>query len=80
MSAAASIMFGGEDQPGMVDLKVRGAIHDRGAGALKGAIGSIDTTIKDLELGPDDDVVRPPALRRASRSSKSRSTASGRPR
>ncbi|HSD88660.1 MAG TPA: hypothetical protein VLB44_14125 [Kofleriaceae bacterium] len=46
------IMFGGEDQPGMVDLKVSGAIHDRGAGGLKGAIGSIDTTIKDLELGP----------------------------
>ena len=47
-----TIMFGGEDQPGMVDLKVSGAIRDRGAGALKGAIGSVDTTIKDLEMGP----------------------------
>lgn len=47
-----TIMFGGEDQPGMVDMKVTGAIHDRGPGALKGAIGSIDTTIKDLDLGP----------------------------
>lgn len=47
-----TIMFGGEDQPGMVDMKVTGAIRDRGPGALKGAIGSIDTTIKDLELGP----------------------------
>ncbi|HEY5947319.1 MAG TPA: hypothetical protein VIV40_17565 [Kofleriaceae bacterium] len=46
-----TIMFGGEDQPGMVDLKVSGAIRDRGAGALKGAIGSVDTTIKDLKLG-----------------------------
>ncbi|HEU4731434.1 MAG TPA: hypothetical protein VFT22_26250 [Kofleriaceae bacterium] len=46
------IMFGGEDQPGMVDLKVTGSIHDRGPGDLKGAIGSIDTTIKDVQLGP----------------------------
>ena len=49
---AGTIMFGGEDQPGMVDLKVSGAIHDRSAGALKGAIGSVDTTIKDLKIGP----------------------------
>jgi len=46
-----TIMFGGEDQPGMVDLKVSGAIRDHGAGALKGAIGSVDTTIKDLKIG-----------------------------
>lgn len=46
------IMFGGEDQPGMVDLKVAGAIHDRGPGQIDGAIGSIDTTIKDVQLGP----------------------------
>ncbi len=49
---AGTIMFGGEDQPGMVDLKVSGAIRDRGAGALKGAIGSVDTTVKDLRMGP----------------------------
>jgi hypothetical protein len=46
------IMFGGEDQPGMVDLKVTGSLHDRGPGQLAGAIGSIDTTIKDVHLGP----------------------------
>lgn len=46
------IMFGGDDQPGMVDLKVAGGINDRGPGKLTGAIGSIDTTIKDLRLGP----------------------------
>jgi hypothetical protein len=46
------IMFGGDDQPGMVDLKTTGAINDKGPGALKGAIGSIDTTIKDLRAGP----------------------------
>jgi hypothetical protein len=46
-----SIMFGGEDQPGMVDLKVTGAIKDRGPGKIAGAVGSVDTTIKDLKLG-----------------------------
>jgi hypothetical protein len=51
-AAGGVIMFGGEDQPGMVDLKVTGSIHDRGPGAVKGAIGSIDTTIKDVQLGP----------------------------
>lgn len=46
------IAFGGEDQPGMVDLKVSGAVGDRGPGELRGAIGSIDTTIKDVRVGP----------------------------
>jgi hypothetical protein len=46
------IAFGGDDQPGMVDLKVKGAVHDRGAGVLQGAIGSIDTTLKDVRIGP----------------------------
>lgn len=45
------VLFGGDDQPGMVDMKVSGAIRDRGPGALRGAIGSVDTTIKDLHLG-----------------------------
>ena len=45
------VLFGGDDQPGMVDMKVTGAIRDRGPGALRGAIGSVDTTIKDLHLG-----------------------------
>ena len=46
-----TIMFGGDEEPGMVDAKVSGEIHDQGAGVLKGAIGSVDTTIKDLKLG-----------------------------
>ncbi len=46
------VAFGGDDQPGMVDFKVKGAIHDRGAGLLQGAIGSVDTTIKDVRIGP----------------------------
>jgi hypothetical protein len=50
--AGGVILFGGEDQPGMVDLEVSGAIHDAGPGALRGKIGSLDTTIKDLKAGP----------------------------
>ncbi len=46
------IAFGGDDQPGMVDFKVSGAIAKTGPGRLRGAIGSIDTTIKDLRIGP----------------------------
>jgi hypothetical protein len=46
------VAFGGDDQPGMVDLKVKGALHDQGAGTIEGAIGSVDTTIKDVRLGP----------------------------
>lgn len=48
---AGVIMFGGDDQPGMVDLQVKGAINNRGPGRLTGAIGSVDTTIKDVQLG-----------------------------
>lgn len=45
------IAFGGDGQPGMVDLEVTGRVSNHGAGALHGAIGSLDTTIKDLKLG-----------------------------
>lgn len=51
-AAGGLIMFGGDDSPGMVDLKVTGAINDKRPGKLKGTIGSIDTTIKDVHLGP----------------------------
>jgi len=50
--AGGLVMFGGDDEPGMVDLEVSGHINDRGPGSLTGAIGSIDTTIKDLHIGP----------------------------
>lgn len=46
------IMFGGDDQPGMVDQRVTGSIRDKGPGALRGTIGSVDTTIKDVRIGP----------------------------
>ncbi len=50
--AGGIIMFGGEDSPGMVDLKVTGAINDSRPGKLRGTIGSIDTTVMDIHLGP----------------------------
>ncbi len=45
------IAFGGDGQPGMVDLKVTGRVALHGPGALHGSIGALDTTIKDLQLG-----------------------------
>lgn len=51
-AAGGLIMFGGDDSPGMVDLKVTGAINDKRPGKLRGTIGSIDTTIKDVHMGP----------------------------
>lgn len=50
-AAGGLIMFGGDDSPGMVDLKVTGAINDKRPGTLRGTIGSIDTTIKDVQVG-----------------------------
>ncbi|HEY1551888.1 MAG TPA: hypothetical protein VGG28_28880 [Kofleriaceae bacterium] len=47
-----TVAFGGDDQPGMVDLKVKGVLRDQGEGQLDGAIGSIDTTVKDVRVGP----------------------------
>jgi hypothetical protein len=46
-----TIAFGGDGQPGMVDLKVTGGLANAGPGALHGSIGGLDTTIKDLKLG-----------------------------
>ncbi|MEJ7604048.1 MAG: hypothetical protein WKG01_39575 [Kofleriaceae bacterium] len=51
-AGGGTIMFGGDDQPGMVDMAVRGGIHDTRAGSIKGNIGSIDTTLKDVRMGP----------------------------
>ena len=46
------ILFGGDDAPGIVDLKVTGSLRDPGASAITGTIGVIDTTFKDVRLGP----------------------------
>lgn len=51
-SSGGTIMFGGDDEPGLVDLKMTGSIRDVGPGVLRGAIGSIDTTIRDARIGP----------------------------
>ncbi len=51
-TSSGAIMFGGDDQPGVVDLKVTGEIKDNGPGNLHGRIDSVDTTIKDVRFGP----------------------------
>ncbi len=50
--AGGLVMFGGDNEMGMMDLEVTGGISDRGHGQIRGAIGSIDTTIKDVHIGP----------------------------
>lgn len=47
-----TIMFGGDDAPGIVNFQIKGSINDHAAGYLRGTAGSVDTTIKDLHLGP----------------------------
>ena len=51
-TSSGAIMFGGDDQPGIVDLKVTGEVKNEGPGLLHGAVGSIDTTISDVRFGP----------------------------
>jgi hypothetical protein len=46
-----TVMFGGDDAPGLVDLKVTGGIASNSAGDIKGAISAIDTTFKDVNFG-----------------------------
>ncbi|HRC57510.1 MAG: hypothetical protein IPI49_13485 [Myxococcales bacterium] len=46
------ILFGGDDTPGIVNLQIAGSIDNRAEGNLRGTAGSVDTTIKDLKLGP----------------------------
>lgn len=46
-----TIMFGGDDAPGIVNFQIAGSISDTAAGFLRGTAGSVDTTVKDLHLG-----------------------------
>lgn len=47
-----TILFGGEDAPGIVDLRVTGAlIHPPAPGGLLGKIGALDLTLKDVRAG-----------------------------
>jgi hypothetical protein len=51
--AGGSILFGGDDAPGIVDLAIGGSLtHPPEPGALRGTIGLVDVTGKDLHLGP----------------------------
>ncbi len=46
-----TIMFGGDDAPGIVNFQIAGSISDKTAGFLRGTAGSVDTTVKDLHFG-----------------------------
>ncbi|MEZ4398372.1 MAG: hypothetical protein R3B06_00030 [Kofleriaceae bacterium] len=47
-----AILFGGDDAPGIVDLKLSGGlVHPPGPGALTAAIGVLDMTVKDVRTG-----------------------------
>lgn len=51
-AGGGTIMFGGDDAPGIVNFQIKGSVNDHAAGYLRGTAGSVDTTIKDLHLGP----------------------------
>ena len=47
-----TLLFGGDDAPGIVDLQLGGGLcHPPGPGALSAAIGVLDTTLKDVRAG-----------------------------
>lgn len=48
-----AILFGGEGAPGVVGLEVTGSMtHPPGPGRLRGTIGLVDVTAKDVKAGP----------------------------
>lgn len=48
-----AILFGGEDAPGVVGLAVAGSMtHPPNPGSLRGTIGLVDVTAKDVKAGP----------------------------
>jgi hypothetical protein len=53
--AGGAILLGGDDAPGIVDLQLTGTLthpaETGGPGALLGAIGVLDSTLKDVHLG-----------------------------
>jgi hypothetical protein len=47
-----TILFGGDDARGIVDLRVTGAlVHPPAPGGLLGKIGALDMTLKDVRAG-----------------------------
>jgi len=46
------ILFGGDDAPGIVDLRLEGAVvHPPAPAGIVGRIGALDLTLKDVDLG-----------------------------
>jgi len=47
-----TILLGGEDAPGIVDFEVHGSLtHPPAPGSLRGTIGVVDATLKDVRAG-----------------------------
>jgi hypothetical protein len=50
--AGGTILLGGDDAPGIVDLELSGVLtHPPKAGGLQGTIGVLDATLKDIHFG-----------------------------
>lgn len=49
--AGGTIRFGGEEQPGIVDLHIEGSVVEPGAGALRAEASAVDMTVKDVRAG-----------------------------
>lgn len=49
--AGGTVRFGGDDQPGIVDLHIEGSVVQPGAGKLRAAVGALDMTVKDIRAG-----------------------------
>ncbi len=50
-TAGGTIRFGGEDAPGIVDLRIGGSLVQPGSGNLTAQAGAVDMTVKDVRIG-----------------------------
>ncbi len=50
-AAGGTIRFGGDDAPGIVDLKIGGSLVQPGSGGLTAQAGAVDMTLKDVHVG-----------------------------
>jgi hypothetical protein len=49
--AGGTIRFGGDAEPGIVDLHIEGSVVQPGTGALRAQAGALDMTLKDISAG-----------------------------
>ncbi len=50
-AAGGTIRFGGDDEPGIVDLHIEGSVVEPGTGAIRARAGAVDLTLKDVRAG-----------------------------